>query len=73
VTAVADTHAALWYLLARNLMQSAAAMGDRVAVSSISLVEVVYLVERGRIPESAKFAVKVAEVDLAGFRHTFPG
>ena len=59
--AVLDTHAAIWYLLdARNLSQrvyslidEAAASGAPTYISAISLVEVVYLVERGRIAADA--------------------
>lgn len=55
---VADTHAAVWYLLnarslspdARAAMDEAAQAGDPVYVSAISLVEVVYLVEKRRLP-----------------------
>ena len=55
---VADTHAAVWYLLnakslssnAQRAMDEAVALGDPVYVSSISLVEVVYLVEKGKLP-----------------------
>ena len=55
--AIADTHAIVWYLYgddrlslaARRLMDSAAADGDQIGFSSISLVEVVYLGEKGRI------------------------
>jgi len=55
---VADTHAAVWYLLnakslssnAQRAMDDAVAVGDPVYVSSISLVEVVYLVEKGKLP-----------------------
>lgn len=55
---VADTHAAVWYLLnakslssnAQEAMDEAANAGDPVCVSSISLVEVVYLVEKGKLP-----------------------
>ncbi len=58
VRAVADTHAVIWYifgdtrlsLTARNLIAQIAADGDRVAFSSITLAEIVYLSERGRIP-----------------------
>lgn len=58
VSAVADTHAVIWYifgdirlsLTARNLIAQIAADGDRVAFSSITLAEIVYLSERGRIP-----------------------
>jgi PIN domain nuclease of toxin-antitoxin system len=61
VVGVADTHAALWYLLgderlsavAKEFMQGAAAVRCKIAISSISLVEVVYLVEKGRIVSSA--------------------
>lgn len=55
---VADTHAAVWYLLnakslsanAQRAMDEAIQAGDPVYVSSISLVEVVYLVEKGKLP-----------------------
>jgi PIN domain nuclease of toxin-antitoxin system len=55
--ALLETHAAIWYLLdVKNLSQrvyslidSAAAEGTPTYISAVSLVEVVYLVERGRI------------------------
>ncbi len=58
---VLDTHAAVWYLLdAKNLSQrvfslidEAAASGAPTYISAVSLVEVVYLVERGRIAADA--------------------
>lgn len=61
MAAVLDTHAAVWYLLDAKLLSPAAArMIDEAArkggpafISSISLVEVVYLVERGRLPQDA--------------------
>jgi PIN domain nuclease of toxin-antitoxin system len=57
VRAVADTHAVIWYLYAdgrlsanaRNAIERAAASGDQVAFSAITLVEIVYLTEKGRI------------------------
>ena len=58
---MADTHTALWYL-SNDLRISAAASGyiedaantrQKIAVSSISLAEVVYLVEKGRVPTHA--------------------
>lgn len=57
IVAVADTHAVIWYLTpdqrlsasARSFMNNAAAQGHQVAVSSICLIEMVYLVEKGRI------------------------
>ena len=59
--AVLDTHAAIWYLLdARNLSETvfslidgAATSGVPTYISAVSLVEVVYLVERGRIAADA--------------------
>jgi PIN domain nuclease of toxin-antitoxin system len=64
--AVLDTHAAIWYLLdstklsgpAYSLIDGAAASGAPTYISAVSLVEVVYLVERGRIAVDAfdKFA-----------------
>lgn len=61
MAAVLDTHAAVWYLLdARRLSPKAALMIDAAAqkgapvfVSAVSLVEVVYLVERRRLPSNA--------------------
>jgi PIN domain nuclease of toxin-antitoxin system len=55
VSAVADTHAVIWYIfgdirLSLTLIAQIAADGDRVAFSSITLAEIVYLSERGRIP-----------------------
>jgi PIN domain nuclease of toxin-antitoxin system len=55
---IADTHAVIWYLLdSPRLSASAQAQfetcrteGIRVGVSSISIVEIVYLVDKGRIP-----------------------
>ena len=68
IAGVADTHAALWYLLknprlsagARQFMEQAAAAGNDIAVSSISLAEIVYLVEKNRLPESAYQELKRA-------------
>ncbi len=61
MAAVLDTHAALWYLLDSEKLSRAALLaiekaersGDPVYVSAISLVETVYLIERGRIPANA--------------------
>lgn len=58
ISAVADTHALLWFLhkdprlslTALNAMNGAANRGDQIAISSITLVEVAYLVEKSRIP-----------------------
>jgi PIN domain nuclease of toxin-antitoxin system len=61
IDGVADTHTALWYLLknprlsatARRFMDDAAGAGHDIVLSSISLAEIVYLVEKARLPESA--------------------
>ncbi len=61
MSAVLDTHAVLWYLenarelsnLARTTIEDAVRNGHSVYVSTISLIETVYLVERNRIPSSA--------------------
>ncbi len=55
IAAVADTHAALWYLFADQRLSASAksAFGDaatsrrKIVLSVISLAEVVYLVEKG--------------------------
>jgi PIN domain nuclease of toxin-antitoxin system len=57
VRAVADTHVVIWYIFAdprlsvtaRNIIEQVAAQGNQVAFSSITLAEIVYLIERGRI------------------------
>ena len=56
--AIADTHAIIWYLLdsprlsppALAQLEACRTSGVRVGVTSISIVEIVYLVEKGRIP-----------------------
>lgn len=61
IAGVADTHAALWYLLknprlsvtARQFIDNAAAAGFDIVLSPISLAESVYLVEKNRLPASA--------------------
>ena len=76
ITGVADTHAALWYLFgdprlsiaARSYIEAAAEARARIAVSSIGLVEVVYLVEKSRIQPSAYKDLAEA---LAGPEHVF--
>ncbi|MBI3469230.1 MAG: type II toxin-antitoxin system VapC family toxin [Planctomycetes bacterium] len=55
---VVDTHALVWYVEASPLLspaaltalRGAAAQGDPVHVSSVSLVEIAYLIEKGRLP-----------------------
>ena len=76
VSAVADTHAALWYLFddlrlsefAGTFMDDAAKTQRQIAVSSISLAEVVYLVEKRRVIEAA---YEVLAEALANPEHVF--
>jgi PIN domain nuclease of toxin-antitoxin system len=57
-SAVTDTHTAVWYLnadarpsdRAKRFIDEAGRRGVPVLISSIALVEVVYLCEKGRIP-----------------------
>jgi PIN domain nuclease of toxin-antitoxin system len=59
---VADTHAAVWYLtgnpklsvVAARALDEASASGDPILIPSISLVELTYLVEKGRLPAEAR-------------------
>jgi len=60
IVAVADTHAAIWHLFsdprlgkaASAFIDGAIARGD-IGISAISLAEMVYLVEKARIPANA--------------------
>ncbi|HEY5138675.1 MAG TPA: type II toxin-antitoxin system VapC family toxin [Methylococcales bacterium] len=55
---VADTHAIIWYITEPNklsnnafiALEKAANDGDFIYLSAISLVEICYLVEKGRLP-----------------------
>jgi PIN domain nuclease of toxin-antitoxin system len=61
VVVVADTHALVWYLFkdprlspaAKEIFDEAEANGDNIAFSAITLPEIVYLIERGRIGREA--------------------
>jgi PIN domain nuclease of toxin-antitoxin system len=71
IAGVADTHASLWYLTknpslsatARRFMDDAAEAGHDILVSPISLAEIVYLVEKNRLPASAYEDLKSALAD----------
>lgn len=62
---LADTHALIWYLDApQNLSQAAldaldgcTAAGEPIFVSAISLVEITYLMEKGRLPATTLTSV----------------
>jgi PIN domain nuclease of toxin-antitoxin system len=57
IKAVADTHALIWYVFndarlspfAATFMDEADADGERIGISSVTLVEIVYLIEKKRI------------------------
>ena len=71
IAGVADTHTALWYLMkhprlssrAREFIDEAAAAGHDIAVSSISLAEIVYLIEKNRLPAPVYDDLKTALAD----------
>ena len=71
IVGVADTHTALWYLYknprlsvaARTFMDDAAQAGHDIALSPISLAEIVYLVEKTWLPVSAYEDLKAALAD----------
>ena len=58
IAGIADTHTAVWYLFndarlslpAGDFIDEAARRGRRIMVSAISLAEVVYLIEKNRLP-----------------------
>ena len=61
IAGVADTHTAIWHLFddpmlspaARKFIDDAAAARQKIALSPISLAEVVYLIEKRRLPMTA--------------------
>jgi PIN domain nuclease of toxin-antitoxin system len=67
-SAAIDTHTAVWYLnadawlsdRAKRFIDEAGRRGVPVLISSISLVEVVYLREKGRIPPESLTRLKEA-------------
>jgi len=68
IAGVADTHTALWYLFAdarisdaaKSFIDNASASRQKIAISTISLAEVVYLIEKNRLSASAYNAVTEA-------------
>ena len=61
IAGVADTHTAIWHLfgdsrlsrLASEFIDSAAAARNKIVLSTISVAEVGYLIEKNRLPSSA--------------------
>ena len=71
IAGVADTHAAIWYLLknphlsakARYFIENAAQAGNQIMLSPISLAEMLYLSEKKRLAISAYEDLKAALAD----------
>src|SRR5579863_7479369 len=71
ILAIADTHAAIWYLFsdprlgsgASAVIEAAIAAGDSIGVSAPSLAEMVYLIEKRRIPASASSDLRAVMAD----------
>lgn len=57
IRAIADTHTLIWYLFedkrlsgsAKQFMDETAKSGEQIGFSAISVVEIVYLIEKGKI------------------------
>ncbi|MGC2403813.1 MAG: PIN domain-containing protein [Acidobacteriaceae bacterium] len=78
IVAIADTHATIWYLFSDPRLGKAAsafiddtiASGDHIGVSAITIADMVYLIEKGRIPPSALNDLHAATADSAAvLRH----
>jgi PIN domain nuclease of toxin-antitoxin system len=71
MAAVLDTHALIWYLLrakqlslvALQSIRNFVGRGQPIYVSAISIVEAIYLVERGRVPLAALERIEEALKD----------
>ncbi|MDX1992299.1 MAG: type II toxin-antitoxin system VapC family toxin [bacterium] len=58
IAGVIDTHAIIWHIYADKrlsatalaFLNNAASQSNQIAISSISFIEIVYLIEKGRIP-----------------------
>ena len=80
IAAIADTHTAIWYLfsdprlgrVASAFIDETIARGDQIGLSSISLAEMVYLVEKGRIETSALDDTLAALADPSAVLHQIP-
>ena len=61
IRVVADTHAVLWYLYddprlsetAFNALDATDQGGNQIAITSVTLAEIVYLIEKNKIPHLA--------------------
>jgi len=73
---VADTHALIWYLetsprlspSAHAAIKAAFQAGESVLVPTVSLVEIAYLVEKGRLPaDTFERVIQVLRLPNGGF------
>jgi len=77
---VADTHAAVWYIVqpdrlspaARALLKQTSTDGDSIYVSAISMVEVCYLVEKGKLSATVLQRLIDALADIHSALVIFP-
>lgn len=80
IAGVAGTHTVIWYLyddvrlsiVAGDFIDRTAASGRRIAVSSITLAEIVDLIEKGKVPANVYTGVKAARADLEHVFHETP-
>jgi PIN domain nuclease of toxin-antitoxin system len=80
IVAIADTHTTIWYLFsdsrlgktASDFIDRAIAKGDHIGVSAISIAEMIYLVEKGRIPANAVQALHDATANPKAVLHYVP-
>jgi len=71
IAGVADTHTVIWYLfddarlsaVAGSFIDQAAANGERIGVSPITLAEIVYLLDKKKIPPTTYTEVRSAMID----------
>lgn len=71
ITGIADTHVLIWYLVgsprlssnAHQYISMASQRGEAIGLSAITFVELVYLIEKGKIPaETLSRAARILEV-----------
>jgi PIN domain nuclease of toxin-antitoxin system len=77
IVAIADTHATIWYLYSDPRLSAASAFidetvaaGDHIVISAITIAEMIYLIEKGRIPTGTLDDLRAATADPASvLRH----
>ena len=71
-TVVADTHAIIWYLFdqnklsinAFNALDNSVNQGGQIYISAISLIEITYLIEKGRLTPEVSIRFNQALQDI---------